>query len=407
MSQIIVKPNSKAQEQILDLTGNEGYNEVLITSGVGSGKTYIGLISLMRWLAYPRTEAFICRYRAIDAWRSTMRTLLIGDLITPPVVPPHFVLKASAQGGIVILKNGSVIKVIGLNDPAKLGSMNGSVGLVDEAYEVDEEALDSLSRRIRVPHPLGNLLMLPTNPATQRHYLYKRFLGVDPLRARRRVIRLNTVDNAKNLGDNYIERLKNQPEHTRRRMLEGEWFNNEGTVFWAVGLRSEWYENDGSRCYFVSQDYGGGSGQAAMLLWSIDGNGDLFVEAEWGGNKLSHFDVLEQLRYWRSKRVVYDPANAALKIDMERAGFETIKPNKAIEPGIAACNGALSSGKVRINPKCEKLINDLYSAQYTPLGSIDKRTGWDYLDAFRYGVMSAPVSQSVVVALSRFNKDDD
>lgn len=407
MAQLVFTPNSKAQEQILELTGNEGYNEVLITSGVGSGKTLVCLISMMRWLAYPRTEAFICRYRGVDAWRSTMRTLLIGDLITPPVIPPQFVLKASAQGGIVILKNGSAIKVIGLEDPAKLGSMNGSVAIVDEAYEVDEEPLDSLSRRVRVPHPLGNLLMLPTNPATQRHHLYKRFLEGDPTKFMRRVVKLNTRDNKKALGANYVERLENQPEHTRRRMLNGEWFNNEGSVFWAVGTREPWYPNDGSRTKFVSQDYGGGSGQAAMLHWSIDGNGVLFVDEEWGGNKLSHFDVIEQLRYWVSKRVVYDPANAALMMDMERAGFNTIKPNKAIEPGIAACNGALSSGRVRINPKCEKLLNDLYGANYTPLGAIDKRSGWDYLDAFRYGIMSAPLAESVGVALSRFNRDND
>lgn len=407
MSQLIVQPNSYAQEQILELTGNEGYNEVLITSGVGSGKTFIALVSMMRWLAYPRTEAFVCRYRGVDAWRSTMRTLLIGDLITPPVIPPHLVLKASAQGGIVILKNGSAIKVIGLEDPAKLGSMNGSVAIVDEAYEVDEEPLDSLSRRIRVPHPLGNLVMLPTNPATQRHHLYKRFLTGDPLKSMRRVIRLNTRDNKGALGANYVERLQNQPEVTRRRMLDGEWFNNEGSVFWAINLRAEWTPNDGSRTKFVSQDYGGGSGQAAMLHWSIDSDGVLYVDEEWGGSKLSHFDVLEQLRYWVSKRVVYDPANAALMMDMERAGFTTIKPNKAIEPGIAAVNGMLSSGRLRINPKCEKLINDCYSLNYTPLGGIDKRSGWDYCDALRYGVMSAPVSQSVGVALSRFNRGDD
>lgn len=407
MAQMVIAPNSKAQEQILELTGNEGFNEVLITSGVGSGKTLMCLVSLMRWLAYPRTEVFISRYRAVDAWRSTMRTLLIGDLITPPVIPPHFVLKASAQGGIVILKNGSAIKVIGLDDPAKLGSMNGSAGMIDEAYEVDEEALDSFSRRVRVPHPLGNLVLLPTNPATQRHHLYKRFLTGDPLTTMRRVIRLNTRDNKRALGPNYVERLQNQPEQTRRRMLDGEWFNNEGIVFWAVGLRSDWTPNDGSRMKFVSQDYGGGSGQAAMLHWSIDGDGVKYVDEEWGGNKLSHFDVLEQLRYWASKRVVYDPANAALAIDMERAGFQTIKPNKAIEPGIAAVNGDLASGRLRINPKCEKLLNDLYSLSYTPLGAIDKRVGWDYCDAFRYGEMSAPVSSSVGVALSRFNRNED
>lgn len=407
MAQLVITPNSVGQEQILELTGNEGYNEVLVTSGVGSGKTFMCLISLMRWLAYPRTEVFITRYRGVDAWRSTMRTLLIGDLITPPVIPPHMVLKASAQGGIVILKNGSAIKVIGLEDPAKLGSMNGSAAIVDEAYEVDEEALDSLSRRVRVPHPLGNIMMLPTNPATQRHHLYKRFLTGDPLGSMRRVIRLNTRDNQNALGDNYVQRLANQPENTRRRMLDGEWFNNEGSVFWAVGLRAEWTPNDGSRTKFVSQDYGGGSGQAAMLHWSIDGEGVMYVDEEWGGNKLSHFDVVEQLRYWTSKRVVYDPANAALEIDMSRAGFTTIKPNKSIEPGIAGCNGALSSGMVRINPKCEKLINDLYSVKYTPLGAIDKRSGWDYCDAFRYGIMSAPISQSVGVAMSRFNRDED
>lgn len=405
MAELVVQPNSKAQEQVLELTGNEGYNEVLITSGVGSGKTLMALVSLTRWLAYPRTEVFICRYRAVDAWRSTMRTLLVGDLITPPVIPPHAVLKASAQGGMVILKNGSVIKVIGLDDPEKLGSMNGSAGLLDEAYEADEDALDSLSRRIRVPHPLGNLLMLPTNPATKRHYLYERFLGVDTTGSMRRVIRLSTRDNEKNLGDNYVKRLMNQPEHTRRRMLDGEWFNNEGTVFWAVGTRQPWEPNDGSRAKFVSQDYGGGSGQAAMLHWSMDSEGVKYVDQEWGGNKMSHFDVLEQLRFWGSRRVVYDPANAALALDMKRAGFKAIKPNKAIEPGIAAVNGALASGMLRINPKCEKLLNDLYSISYTATGSIDKRTGWDYCDALRYGIMSAPLNQAVGIALSRFNRN--
>ena len=387
----MIRPNSEAQYGFLVDSDKDKskLHELLFAGGFGCGKSYCGLGKIVRHVAHPQTDAILARSNAADCWRTTAQLLLYGDAVTAPLLPPSVIKSVNKIESSITLKNHSKIWVYGLDDIHKVRSRSAACALLDESTSATEEGWEELKRRCRIPHPLGNWCGALCNTTDENSWCAMRWKI--PERGRKAYIG-KTLENRANLSQGYINDVLETPEEERKYIFDGIWRPAKGDVFYAFhGGREVDEKSIDFETFFVSQDYGGGAGNAAMLQCGLDRHDHLFIMEEWGGERQTHDTVHDQMDLWQEEKgddkVVYDPANAALALEMEDRGWECVKPEKSIDTGIAVVNSMFARGKLTVSDKCVKLCSDLTSAKYSALGKIKKVKGWDYLDALRYAAM--------------------
>lgn len=187
------------------------------------------------------------RLRHNSITETTKRTMM------EQVLDPRLIAKKRESGGedYVLLHNRSKIHFLGLDDPVKLFSSEFGAFFFDEAHEIPEESVTKLMTRLRdraAPltdwegddEPLVGKVCLSFNPDNPAHWLYQWFLvGSDPTPHGTYKHKLyptdaeNPIGNAEfffaraldniHLPAGYIRSLQGQPEHLRRRYLEGIW----------------------------------------------------------------------------------------------------------------------------------------------------------------------------------------
>lgn len=138
--------------------------------------------------------------------QSTLRSTL-------ELLPKHLVADWSNVELVATLTNGSTISFIGCDQPDKLGSIELTMAVIDEATEVSEEALTMIAGRLsghlerpawysQMPkHAQQQIdeaiatrtVVLACNPKSPSHYLYKRFF--EQPRPGHKVLRFSTLDN--------------------------------------------------------------------------------------------------------------------------------------------------------------------------------------------------------------------
>lgn len=374
---------------------DRGFAETLYSGGVGAGKSLTLCAALLRYVAVPGTKVLLCRYNLSDLRKSTLKTLLepepcVDGSIRPPLLPAQAIAGFNKNEGIIYLHNASQIICSGCSDPEKIRSITCSLALVEEASELDEEHYLALTQRARVPCTLPNAVIAVTNPKHKQHWLWRRFsLDRAP---DRRLICVSSYSNP-HIPKAYVRRLERLPEPERQRMLMGEWTETGSLVFPDFGPRhcgdfSGLKSRPGTQ-YILSQDYGGGSGCAAatLLAWN---DGIIACLEEFNVSKCSHTQMLQWMERHRALTqgtVVYDSANAALKLDMENAGWRCVPCIKDIEGSISIVNDRFSAGTLKVDDACPVLKRQLLGAGRDPgTGKVTKLRDWDVIDSFRYGV---------------------
>lgn len=215
-------------------------------------------------LDYPGVPIVMVRLRHNSITETTKRTML------EYVLPPELVVKRKESGGedYVELYNGSRVHFIGLDDPVKWFSSELGVLMFDEAHEIPEESVLKLITRLRHPAaPVSDWngekrpgkVCLAFNPDNPGHWLFQWFLvGSDqtphgtykpelyPTQAEVPIgdaefIFARATDNI-HLPPGYIRSLQGQPEHLRRRYLEGIWEYIGGACYFDVDALQEYRE---------------------------------------------------------------------------------------------------------------------------------------------------------------------
>lgn len=206
---------------------------VAYVGALGSGKSWalcraaIGLA-----LTYPKMRILLGRHHSTDLRDTTKVTFF--ELITeledqiraqyPPdvrdSVPP--VGEMHKADNDFEFSNGSVIHFRPLDEAEKkYKSLNIAAVGIDEASEVDQEAVQMLmGRRRQMGYPL--LLFVVSNPTGYTHWLYKWF--VKERTPNYHLFRTNSFENRLNLPPTYIDELtrKYSPDWVKR-YIEGEW----------------------------------------------------------------------------------------------------------------------------------------------------------------------------------------
>ena len=382
---------------------DRGFAEVLYSGSVGSGKSLALCAGVLRYVSIPNTTVIMARYNLSDLKKSTLKLLLEPEpqsdgSLRPALLPAACIKGYNKTEGIVYLHNGSQIILIGTRDPEKIRSINASAAFVEEASELTEEMWTAIQQRCRVPCKLPNAVMGATNPKHKGHFLHKRFFKSDA--KDRKVITVSAYSN-KHLTHQYITQLENLGEPERAKMLMGEWVETESVVFPAftrgfVRDCSKIKNRDACTNFIVGQDYGGGAGYAGAVLLGQCRDGRVYCFDELYQKGITHSQMLkwmEQYREITGSVVVYDSANAALKLDMENAEWNCVPCIKDIEGSVGIVNDRFKADRLVIDSSCVNLIAQLEGATRNPkTGQITKLKDWDVADSFRYGVCALTTS---------------
>ena len=212
-----------AQQGFMESTARE----VLYSGAFGAGKSRAGCEKgLFFSLKYPGNRGLITRKAYTDLRDTTMDTWFRR------VLPPHLIRSYNKQEHKVILKNGSEILFIGMDQASKIGSLEVGWIFADETTEFTEEDWSMLLGRLRLPDVPFRQIFGATNPSSPVHWLYKRFFQNGELRKKgtTQVFTSRSTDNKFNPND-YIESLNSLTGKYKQRYVDGMWIGFEGLVY--------------------------------------------------------------------------------------------------------------------------------------------------------------------------------
>lgn len=231
-----------------------GPQPTLFMGGVGSGKTYIGILKMLALLdEYPGSRGAIVRQRFQQLKKTTAATLW-------KMLPKNRIARRNDNEGLLWLNNGSQVLLIHLDKPdsiANLKSMELNFAYVDQAEDIGHEAWDTLyerlgrwsgamkrggwpkdwtyKNRMGEPIPPRYLFASAYSPGYE-HWLTSRFWEHGQERERYKesgylTITGSTRDNLA-LSDEYVQgRLQMGDEYVRRFVDATDWGAKEGRIF--------------------------------------------------------------------------------------------------------------------------------------------------------------------------------
>lgn len=233
---------------------NAGPQPLLFMGGVGSGKSYIGIMKMLALLdQYPGSRGAIVRQRFQQLKKTTAATLW-------KLLPVEFVARRNDNDGILKLRNGSELLLLHLDKAESINNLKSlelNFAYVDQLEDVSADAWDTLLERLgrwtgatrRGGWPkdwpyvdrLGN--RIPPRYAFASayspgfdHWITQRWWEFGTERARYReqgykVVIGSTRDNLAISQDYLDSRLAMGSEYVKRFVDAVEWGAHEGRIF--------------------------------------------------------------------------------------------------------------------------------------------------------------------------------
>ena len=210
-------------------------SEVLLSGPAGTGKSLASLLKLHLLASeIPRLRALMLR--------KTRESLTESALVTfeEKVLPDgHPALATGGQRRVrqaYRYPNGSTIVLGGLDKPGKVMSTEYDVIYVQEAIELEEEAWEALSTRLRHGRLSYQQLMGDTNPDRPNHWLKRRCdAGVTLLLESRHEDNPALWDAGRGdwtpAGKTYLAKLDALTGPRKQRLRFGRWVQAEGVVY--------------------------------------------------------------------------------------------------------------------------------------------------------------------------------
>lgn len=227
--EIEFKPSAKQYEAWERLTDKET-KEIGYGGAAHGGKSYLGCFWLVSMcLSYPDTGWLLGRKELTNLKKTTLLTLF--KVFEEYDIKPDVHFTYNQQDNIITFINKSQIFLFDLgykpSDPlyTRLGGLELTGGFVDEANEVDLQAIDilhtRLGRRKNQEYGLSPKLMEGFNP--QKNHVYQRFYK--PWREgqlpKHRSFTLALPSDNPYTTETYMEQLRNADKVTRERLLMG------------------------------------------------------------------------------------------------------------------------------------------------------------------------------------------
>ncbi len=406
---------TQKQREAWRLLEDEKYRRYIFDGGARSGKTD-GTIA---WLIYqasrfPGARILVARWR-LDHARTTLWNLTLKKLLPPGCCGARY-LEAPME---CRFPNGSVIRVGGLDDAERVDKILGDEYLhifINEATQVSWETVAKVLTRLSQSIPGAvRKLILDCNPKGPRHWLHQ--VGVQhilpdpdsrkavPLPDASAWARLHwTPYDNPYLPEDAIRTLEALPGIMRRRMLLGEWCNNEGMVYDGFDPEIHGFDRlpEGSEQWKRIRSIDFGYTNPFCCLWgAVDGDGRLWVYRELYERGKRADELAPRILQAEGGigETVADPEDAEARAVLASAGLPTTPARKAVIPGIQAVQRRLamagdSRPRLMVSSHCPNLVNEFYEYRWEEHrdGRNDReapRKEHDHaMDALRYMVMA-------------------
>lgn len=333
----------------------ERADEILMAGPAGTGKSLACLHKMHLVMSkYPNAKAFMARKTRTSMTNSCLETF-DRHVIKPPD-KVHF----HKQDQQYNYPNGSMIAVIGLDDPERIKSTDWDMGFVQEVTECTENDWEICTTRLRNWEMPYQQLLADCNPDKPTHWIKKRCdIGLTKLlksfhRDNPRLFNQKTNEWTPE-GLQYMAKLERLTGVRRSRLYEGVWMAAEGIIY------EEW--NDQYHMVNLSQLPEGW--KEWVHYWTIDfGFVHPFVWQDWIENPNTG-DLYRLREIYQTRRLVEDHASDIMELTQgihvphailcdhdaeDRATFErhtgylTLAAYKPIQQGIQAVKKRLRPG---------------------------------------------------------------
>jgi PBSX family phage terminase large subunit len=350
---------------------------LMLYGGSRSGKTFILCYSVVvRAAKEPNSRHIILRKNFNHAKRSIWLDTLpkVLNIAFPDLKP-----KPNKTDFYFTLDNGSEIWVGGLDDSDRVEKILGneySTIYFNECSQIDYASIQLARTRLAQKNKLAKKTYYDMNPPTKSHWSYWLFeKGLDPQSnepienaADFTSMLMNPFDNLENIDADYLKLLEQMPEKEKNRFLLGL-FNDEsdGAVYYS--FRRDDHIKPVTKLagsIFVGMDFNV-QPMTAVVFQHINNNFQIIDEVYLENSDT--FKMADELkrRGYTGARVIPDSTGRNRKTSgqsdfdiLKQSGF-TIENtfNPFVGDRINNTNRLLASGRVIIDPKCKKLINDL------------------------------------------------
>jgi PBSX family phage terminase large subunit len=380
---------------------------IMLYGGSRSGKTFILCFAVVVRAAKENNSRHIILRKNFNhakrsIWLDTLPKVL--NVAFPDLKP-----KPNKTDFYFTLENGSEIWVGGLDDKERVEKILGneySTIYFNECSQIDYASIQLARTRLAQKNNLAKKTYYDMNPPTKSHWSYWLFeKGLDPqsnepLETPQDYLSMlmNPFDNLDNIDADYVKLLEQMPEKEKNRFLLGL-FNDEseGAVYYSF-RRDDHVKpvtkTNGS--IFVGMDFNVNP-MTAVVFQTVNNNFQFFDEVYLeNSDTYKMADELKRKGYTGAK-VIPDSTGRNRKTSgqsdfdiLSKAGF-TIENtfNPFVGDRINNTNRLLASGRVIIDPKCKKLINDLEKVVWKdnkPDQSGANKMLTHISDAFGYGL---------------------
>lgn len=349
----------------LKLLTDDKTTEILYGGSAGSGKSFLGCAwIIMSALKYPGTRWVIARSRLGILKITTINTFkdIIKDWGLTNYVDYHLF------NNNITFKNGSEIILLDLflypQDPdyVKLGSLEITGALIDEAAEIDKRAYTILTTRFRYKLNEYNLipkLLIVSNPTTNWLYDFFYKLSVDgKLPPYRKFVRALSTDNLY-LNKDYIENLKRLPDIDRRRLFLGEWefSDDEYMIFNVNALYDAFHKkssNISKKKYITCDVASTGNDRTCITYW--EGLTCMKIDT------YKHLDTLQIVVKLKELMASTSTPVSSVIVDATGVGVGVVDTLKGCKPFIAASKALKDENFLNLKSQCyfkfAELINN-------------------------------------------------
>ena len=274
------------QREALALLRDPANLNIMLVGGARSGKTFLFLDAQVYMAQkYPGSRHLAARLRFNHA-KASLWLDTLPKILARRSTPSGYVLDKTDH--YVRFANGSELWIDGLDDKDRVDKILGREYCTIFFNEISQVAYDTvttvLTRLSQNVDGARNWAGYDLNPAGNLHWANQLFIkGLKPdggpAGEGYAWLQMNPYDNEENLAPGFIQKfLETLPEHKRRRFLDGEWSDPEGTIFQAWREVEEIPEEvrlHSRRAYGL--DFGYSVDPAALVDLYLNGD-DLYVD---------------------------------------------------------------------------------------------------------------------------------
>lgn len=353
------KDLSVSRSQMQFLESDADYT--LYCGGIGSGKTFAGALwAVLMSQKYPGVPGMI----TANTHSQLKKATLIGFFKVLDMLGLEYTYKQ--QDGVVLVGD-TRIYAMSMENYDVLRGIEVGWCWSDECAFYKSEAFDVCIGRIR--DSKGPCHWKGTTTPNGYNWLYRRMVQ-DPV-GRSQVIYSKTADNAANLGDSYIKTLEEQYDpKLARQELQGEFVNLSEGIVYSFFDRNHHVRPfpTGIRPITVGLDF---NVDPMCGVYCVEKDGNIYVTQEIFMRDSNTFEVAEAIKSSfkaNRKSVVADSTGDKRRSSAKNTDHEILRryglnvlafKNPFVKDRQNNVNRLFYHGKLFIDPKCKKLIEDL------------------------------------------------